>query len=277
MGTATKEQEAPAADKTKMKIAIVTGASAGIGREFARQLARKGYALVLVARRLEVLEELAADLAARYGVETDALSADLTTTEGVAAVSTRLAAGDVDMLVNSAGFGTIGEFHGLSAEREMAEVDLNVKALVALNHAALGPMVARRSGTVINLASLGAFQPCPYMATYVATKAFVLHFSESVHEEVRPHGVTVTALCPGFVATEFQQASGVDLEEVRTFGLQTPKQVVSAALKGAADGRAIVVPGALNGIMSQTSRITPRFLTRKVSGSFFKEQATKKG
>jgi len=277
MATATKEQEAPVAGQTSTKLAIVTGASAGIGAEFARQLARKGYALVLVARRQEVLEELAADLAARYDVEAEVLAADLTTGEGVAAVETRLAAGDVDMLVNNAGFGTIGEFHGLPPDRELAEIDLNIKALVSLTRAALGPMVERGSGTVINLASLGAFQPCPYMATYVATKAFVLHFSESVHEEVRGYGVTVTCLCPGFVPTEFQQASGVDLEEVRTFGLQTPKQVVAAALKGAAAGRAIVVPGALNGIMSQTSRIAPRFLTRKVSGSFFKEQATKKG
>ncbi len=276
MTTATKEQQAPAADRTKTKLAVVTGASAGIGAEFARQLARKGYALVLVARRLDVLEELAADLAARYSVETEALAADLTDRKGVASVEKRFADGGVDMLVNNAGFGTIGEFHGLPPEREMAEIDLNIKALVSLTRAALGPMVERRSGTVINLGSLGAFQPCPYMATYVATKAFVLHFSESVHEEVRGYGVTVTCLCPGFVPTEFQQASGVDLEEVRTFGVQTPKQVVAAALKGAADGRAIVVPGALNGIMSQTNRLAPRFLTRKVSGSFFKDQATKK-
>lgn len=276
MSTATKNQEAPTDEKTKTKLAVITGASAGIGREFARQLARKGYSLVLVARRLEVLEELAAELAARYSVETDALSADLGTPEGVAAVAKRLAEGDVDLLVNSAGFGTIGEFHRLPREREESEIDLNIRALVSLTHAALTPMVEKGSGTIINLASLGGFQPCPYMATYVATKAFVLHFSESVHEEVRGSGVTVTALCPGFVPTEFQQASGVDLEEMRTFGLQTPKQVVAAALKGSAAGKAIVVPGTLNGIMSQTGRVTPRFLTRKVSGSFFKEQATKR-
>jgi len=276
MATATKKQEAPAADPTKAMLALVTGASSGIGAEFARQLARRGYALVLVARRLEVLEELAADLAARYGVETEALAADLTTIEGVASVENRLVAGDVSMLVNSAGFGTIGEFHGLSPERELEEIDLNIKALVSLSRAALGPMVERRSGTVINLASLGAFQPCPYMATYVATKAFVLHFSESVHEEVRGYGVTVTCLCPGFVRTEFQETAGQDFEKMGTPGQQTPRQVVVAALKGAAAGRAIVVPGALNGIMSQTSRISPRFLTRKVSGSFFKEQATKR-
>ena len=276
MATATKDQDVATADRTMTKPAVVTGASSGIGAEFARQLARKGYDVVLVARRLDTLEELAADLAARYGVETDALSADLATPEGVAVVAKRLAVGDVDLLVNNAGFATLGEFHGLPPERELEEIDLNIKALVALTNAALGPMVQRGSGTVINMASLGAFQPCPYMATYVATKAFILHFSESVHEEVRPHGVTVTCVCPGFVPTEFQQVSGVDLEETRTFGMQTPRQVVSAALKAAAAGKAIVVPGSLNGIMSQTSRIAPRFLTRRLSGSFFKEQATKK-
>jgi len=275
MATATKEQAAPIEERTRTKLALVTGASSGIGGEFARQLAKKGYGLVLVARRQEKLEELAAELAARYDVETEALPADLATPDGVAAVEKRLASGDVDMLVNSAGFGTLGEFAAMPPEREMEEIDLNVKALVSLTHAALGPMLARGSGTVINVASLGAFQPCPYMATYVATKAFVLHFSESVHEEVRGQGVTVTCLCPGFVATEFQQVSGVDLEKTATPGKQTSRQVVTAALSGAAAGRAIVVPGALNGVMAQSGRFAPRFLVRKISGSVFKETATK--
>jgi hypothetical protein len=276
MAIVTKEQEAPTEEKTKTKLALVTGASAGIGAEFARQLARKGYGLILVARRQERLDELAADLAARYNVEADVIAADLATADGVAAVGKRLAAGDVDLLVNNAGFGTLGEFAGMPAEREMQQIDLNVKALVSLTHAALNPMVARGAGAIINVASLGAFQPCPYMATYVATKAFILHFSESVHEEVRGAGVTVTCLCPGFVPTEFQQTSGVELEEMRTFGVQTPKQVVAAALKGVADGKAIVIPGVLNGIMSQTSRVAPRFVTRRFAGSFFKDQAVSK-
>ncbi len=187
---------------------------------------------MLVARRQDRLEELAAELAARYNVETDVIVADLATPDGVAAVEKRLTSGDVGLLVNNAGFGTLGEFAELAPDRELEEIDLNVKALVALTHAGLGPMVQQRSGTVINVASLGAFNPCPYMATYVATKAFVLHFSESVHEEVRGYGVTVTCLCPGFVATEFQQVSGVDLEKMTTPGKQTTRQVVQAALKG---------------------------------------------
>jgi short-subunit dehydrogenase len=276
MATATKERGAPSEEQTKTKLALVTGASAGIGAEFARQLARKGHGLVLVARRKEKLEEMAAELAARYSVETDVLSADLSTRDGVAAVEKRLTEGDVDLLVNNAGFGTLGEFAELPPERELEEIDLNVKAMVALTHAALGPMVERGDGTIINVASLGAFNPCPYMATYVGTKAFILHFSESVHEEVRGYGVTVTCLCPGFVATEFQAVSGVDLEKMTTPGKQTPKQVVSAALKGAAAGRAIVVPGTLNAVMAQSNRIAPRFVTRKVAGSVFKETATKR-
>jgi short-subunit dehydrogenase len=276
MATKTKEQPAPTADKTKTKLALITGASAGIGQEFARQLARKGYGLVLVARRQEKLEELAAELAARYNVETDVLAVDLATQEGVAAVEKKLGEGDVDLLVNSAGFGTLGEFAELSPERELEEIDLNVKALVALTHAALGPMVERGSGTVINLGSVGSFTPCPYMSTYVASKAFVLFFSESVHEEVRAKGVTVTCLCPGFVRTEFQETAGQDFEKMTTPGQQTPRQVVTAALKGADAGKAIVVPGALNSVMAQSGRFAPRFVIRKASATVFREQATAK-
>ena len=187
----------------------------------------------------------------------------------------RLATGDVDYLVNNAGFATLGEFANLPLERELDELDLNIKALVSLTHCALGPMIEKRRGTIINVASLGAFQPCPNMATYVGTKAFVLHFTESVHEEARRHGVTVTCLCPGFVPTEFQQVSGVDLEETRAIGQLPPREIAAAAIKGAAAGRAIVIPGAISGALSQTSRFLPRFLTRKIAGSFIKEAAPK--
>jgi short-subunit dehydrogenase len=273
MATETKEQAPETGEKTRAGLALITGASSGIGAEFARQLARKGYSLVLVARRQDRLEERAADHAARYGIDADVIAADLATPEGVAAVAKRLAEGDVDMLVNSAGFGTLGEFAGLPQEREMEEIDVNVKALVALTHAALGPMVERGSGTIINLGSVGSFTPCPYMSTYTATKAFVLFFSESVHEEVRGKGVTVTCLCPGFVKSGFQQVAGQDLDTIRTPGELTPKQVVAAALKGAAAGRAIVVPGTLNGLMAQSTRLSPRFLIRKASAGVFRENA----
>jgi hypothetical protein len=255
--------------------ALVTGASAGIGEEFVRQLAAGGYDLVLVARRKERLDQLAADVTQKSGVNVEVLPADLSTVEGVAAVRGRIAAGDIDLLVNNAGFATLGVFGALPLEREREELDVNICALVSLTHAALGPMLERGRGTIINLGSVGSFTPTPYMATYVATKAFVLHFSESVHEEVRHRGVTVTCLCPGFVATEFQAVAGLDASELPTVGRQTPAQVVAAALKGAAAGRAIVVPGAMNSVMAASPRFTPRFLVRRIAGSIFKKNATK--
>jgi short-subunit dehydrogenase len=276
MVTATRAEASIPKQETRSKLAVVTGASSGIGAEFARQLARKGYALVLVARRQEKLDELAADLAARYGIETDVVAADLATPEGVAAVAKRLAEGDVNMLVNNAGFGTLGDFSDLPPEREMEQIDLNVKALVSLTHAALGPMVQRGSGTVINVGSTGSFAPCPYMSTYTATKAFVLFFSESVHEEVRGKGVTVTCLCPGFVRTEFQGVAGEDWDKMATPGQLTPKRVVSAALKGAEAGRAVVVPGAMNGLIVQSGRFAPRFVVRKITKSILNEAAASK-
>jgi short-subunit dehydrogenase len=276
MATETKEKVAETEEKTRPGLALITGASSGIGAEFARQLARKGYSLVMVARRQDRLEERAADHATRYGIEADVIAADLATPEGVAAVAKRLADGDVNMLVNNAGFGTLGDFSDLPPDREMEQIDLNVKALVSLTHAALGPMVQRGSGTVINVGSTGSFAPCPYMSTYTATKAFVLFFSESVHEEVRGKGVTVTCLCPGFVRTEFQGVAGEDWDKMVTPGQLTPKRVVSAALKGAEAGRAVVVPGAMNGLIVQSGRFAPRFVVRKITKSILNEAAASK-
>ena len=255
--------------------ALVTGASAGIGEEFARQLAAKGYDLILVARRKERLDQLAADVTEKAGVAVEVLPADLSTPEGVAVAENRIARGDIDLLVNNAGFATLGVFGSLPLEREQEELDVNIRALVSLTHAALGPMLQCGQGTIINLGSVGSFTPTPYMATYVATKAFVLHFSESVHEEVRDRGVTVTCLCPGFVASEFQGVAGLDVSELPSAGWQTPKQVVAAALKGAAARRAIVIPGAMNSVMASAPRFTPRFLVRRIAGSIFKKNATK--
>src|SRR6266487_2899684 len=188
----TAEAKAPSKESTRRRKALVTGASSGIGEEFARQLANKGYDLVLVARRKDRLEKIAAELV---------------TPESVISVEKRLGQGDIDLLVNNAGFGTRVEFATMPIHRELEELDLNIKALVRLTHAALGNMVQRKRGNIINVGSTGSFQPVPYMSTYAATKAFVLHFSEGVHEEVKKHGVTVTCLCPGYVLTEFQQVA----------------------------------------------------------------------
>ncbi len=250
--------------------ALVTGASSGLGETFARQLARRGYDLVLVARRKDRLERLAAELSGAGGAKVEVIEADLAQPDGLALVEGRIGKGDVEMLVNCAGFGTLGGFADLPLERELEELDVNVRALVRLTHAALAPMKGRKRGGIINVASTGAFQPVPYMATYAATKAFVLHFSEAVHEEAKRYGVAVTCLCPGPVKTEFQQVARVDQGRLR-LGWTSPEKVVAAAIKAVLAGRAIVVPGALNQMGITTVKLVPRFLARKVAGAVFRD------
>ncbi len=254
--------------------ALMTGASAGIGEQFAKRLAEQGYSLVLVARRRERLEQLAAELGGKHGTKVEVLPADLATPEGVAEVAQRVGADDVTLLVNNAGFGTFGEFAKLPVEREMEEVDLNVRALVRLTHAALSTMTPRKQGGIINVASTAAFQPIPYNAIYGATKAFVLSFSEGVHEEAREHGVSVTCLCPGPVRTEFQQVAGVDEGGVPAIAWQSVESVVDAALSGLRNGRAIVIPGALNFVLANSPRLAPRFLVRRLAGSVMRDRKT---
>jgi len=265
--SATEVAQEAAAKKRR---ALVTGASSGLGETFARQLAGRGYDLVLVARRRDRLDKLAQELAESRGVEAEVIEADLSRPEGVALVEQRLRKGDIDMLVNNAGFATRGEFWALPVERETQEIDVNVRAVARLAHTALEAMVPKKSGAIINVASVGAFQPVPYMATYAATKAFVLHFSEALHEEARRHGIMVTCLCPGPVRTEFHQVAGVN-EESMPVGWKTPDQVVASALRANARGRAIVVPGGMNAMTATAAKFAPRFLTRKLAGRMFRD------
>ena len=265
--SATEVAQEAAAKKRR---ALVTGASSGLGETFARQLAGRGYDLVLVARRRDRLDKLAQELAESRGVEAEVIEADLSRPEGVALVEQRLRKGDIDMLVNNAGFATRGEFWALPVERETQEIDVNVRAVARLAHTALEAMVPKKSGAIINVASVGAFQPVPYMATYAATKAFVLHFSEALHEEARRHGIMVTCLCPGPVRTEFHQVAGVN-EESMPVGWKTPDQVVASALRANSRGRAIVVPGGMNAMTATVAKFAPRFLTRKLAGRMFRD------
>ncbi len=172
--------------------------------------------------------------------------------------------------MNNAGFGTRGNFAELPLDREVEQLDLNVKALVRLTHAALASMTQRKRGGIINLGSTGAFQPVPNMATYAATKAFVLSFSEAVHEEARRHGVSVTCLCPGPVRTEFQRVAGVESQDLPSLVWTSPDSVVRAALSALRAGRAVVVPGLMNKLGAFSVRIMPRFLVRRVAGSSFR-------
>jgi short-subunit dehydrogenase len=197
-------------------VALVTGASGGIGRAFALALAERGHDVVLVARDTARLEGVAKEIREGAGAGAEILTADLTDPVGLATVEARVsdAARPVDLLVNNAGFGTYGTFSELPVERETQEIQLNVVALVRLTHAALGGLVERGRGGVINVASIGGLQPTPGYATYGATKAFVISFTEAIHEELKGTGVRAMALSPGFTRTEFQDNAGVDPSEV---------------------------------------------------------------
>ncbi len=250
-------------------MALVTGASAGIGTALATGLATRGHDLVLVARRAERLEELAAELRAAHAVDVEVLPADLESEAGIATVEARLGRADapVELLVNNAGFGTSGRFHEMPVADEEAEIRLNIVALVRLTHAALVPMVERGHGGVINVSSVAAYQPTPDGATYGATKAFVSSFTNAIHEELRGTGVKAMVLAPGFTHTEFHERAQIDAEAgMPEFLWQSPEQVAEAALKAYERGRAVCVPGALNVVATVFSGTLPAGITRRVAG-----------
>jgi hypothetical protein len=241
-------------------VALVTGASLGIGAQFCRILAERGNDLVLVARDAARLEALAKELEAKHGNRCEVLAADLTVTDELARVEAR--AGTVDTLINNAGFGSFGKFHELDLQNEDTQIRLNVLALVRLSHAAARGMVERGHGAILNVASLAGFQPIPTDATYAATKAFVLSLSEAVHEELKGTGVTMTAVCPGPVKTEFMEAAGIEAAEDQVPGLfwMSADDVARAAVEAADKGKRAVVPGLLNRAGAITGQHTPRTL-----------------
>ncbi len=240
------------------KTALITGASSGIGEAFARLLAVRGMDVILVARSEEKLQKLASELSREHNVRAEVIAADLSREHAAQEVyeSTQQLGLTVHLLVNNAGFGTYGYFESLSAEREHAEVMLNVTAVVDLTHAFLPAMVERREGGVINVASNAAFQPVPYMAVYGASKAFVLSFSEALWAEYRKRGVHILALCPGATATQFLQNVGT--EEAAVGNEHTPEQVVAVGLRALERGRSYVIEGRNNYLLAQLSRFMPR-------------------
>lgn len=249
-------------------IAMITGASAGIGRAFAEQLAGRGYDLVVVARDTARLDALAKELDATRGASVEVLTADLSAGQGIAAAEARVIDDErpIDLLVNNAGFATVGRFHDLPISREISEIGLNVVAVARLTHAALPGMVARGRGGVINVASIAAYQPTPLNATYGATKAFVSSLSQAVHEELKGTGVNCMVLCPGFTRTEFQARAGIDSSEVPNFLWQDATTVVGHALGAFDKGKAVCVPGGLNRVTAGFSGTAPSAVTRKIAG-----------
>ncbi len=256
------------------KTALITGASSGIGAEFARQLAAAGYDLILVARREPRLRALATELSAAHGVKIDWLTADLATEAGVAAVAAHIAGlPRLDLLVNNAGFGTGGAFAEADVAEQAAMLNLHMMAPMRLSHAALPGMIARRAGGIINVASLAGFMALPGSANYCATKAYLATFSQALAAEVRRHGIHVQALCPGFTITEFHDRpdqGGFDRRRIPRFAWGSARAVVAASLRGLARGQVVCVPGFLNRLIllltrtGLVNRLAPTFLGKNL-------------
>lgn len=248
--------------------ALVTGASSGIGAEFARALAARGHDLVLVARTRTALEDLAAEVRSSHLVDADVIAADLCDEAERRGVEARAgsAAEPLDMLVNCAGFGTSGDFVSMPEGEIDGMIALDVAALVRLTRAALPVMVGRNSGTIVNVGSTGSFQPVPHMAVYGAAKAFVHAFTQAVATEVRHTDVRLMSLCPGYTETEFQTTAGVSRQRLPSFVMADPGGVVAACLTDLERGRWLSVPGAANKAGAVAAKLAPARLSARVAG-----------
>jgi short-subunit dehydrogenase len=249
-----------------MNTTIITGASSGIGAAFARKLAARGRNVFLVARSEDKLIALCNELGRLTSIRAQYLALDLRLPDAGAQLfeETQKRELEIDMLINNAGFGSMGEFVKLDPDHELDMIQLNIRAVVDLTHRFIKPMRDRKRGTIINVASTAAFQAVPYMATYAATKAFVLSFSEALWDENRSHGVYVMALCPGVTETNFFEAAGIDRPPMRT--IQTPEEVVETALRALPREKPTVISGWTNFLTVGAERFFPRSFVIKVAG-----------
>jgi short-subunit dehydrogenase len=251
--------------------ALITGASSGIGAEFARRLAAHGMHLVLTARRKELLEELAEELHTRHGTKTEIIAGDLTDPAEPQRLGETIAAKGIpiELLVNNAGFGWVGTIDETEVSRMQHLVQLNVAAMTELTYRLLPSMLARGHGGVINVSSVAGFQPVAYMPVYSASKAFVLHFSEALWAECRDHGVTVIALCPGTTQTDFFDVANVP-GWLKKHRFSTPEEVVKAALKALERRKQFVIPGWKNWLLTFGVRLARRKMVVLQSMKFFR-------
>lgn len=255
-----------------MKTALITGASGGIGEVFARKFAERGRDVFLVARSGDKLAVICNALIAEHKVDAQFFALDLAERDAPARLfeETRRRGLEVETLVNNAGYGSVGEFALLDAENELRMIDLNVRTLTELTRLYIVPMRERRRGAVINVGSTASFQPVPYMATYAATKAFVLSLSGALWEENRAHGVKVLAVCPGSTATNFFDAAGTEAPPPAL--MQTPEEVVEEALSALEAGRSHVVTGWKNFLLAEANRLVPRSLATRITAMILKQR-----
>jgi short-subunit dehydrogenase len=249
-----------------MKTTLITGASSGIGEAFARRLAARGENVLLVARSEEKLASMCNEVGRASDINAQYVAIDLTGEDAATRLfeETERRGLEVETLINNAGFGSMGDFVELDLNRELSMIDLNIKSLVALTHYYIKPMRERKRGTIINVASTAAFQGVPGMATYAATKAFVLSFSEALQVESGESGIHVMALCPGVTETNFFAAANAERPPMRA--AQTPDQVVDTALSGLKRGKSHIISGWMNYLMAESERLVPRSVVTRIAG-----------
>jgi uncharacterized protein len=251
------------------KTALITGASGGIGEALARTLAQHGYDLILVARTISKLEALGAELSAQNGIQATSISSDLSAFDASEKLMTDLETRklNVDVLVNNAGFGDFGDFATGDPIKQQQMISLNIMTLTMLTRALLPKMLERKFGRIMNVASTAAFQPGPLMSVYYASKAYVLSLSEALSEELLGTGVSVTALCPGPTASDFQARASMQdskLMQSKTLSVMTSKEVAEQGIAALERGQRIVIPGLMNQIMAQSSRFLPRAIVPRI-------------
>lgn len=246
------------------KTALITGASAGLGQEFARLAAADGHDLILVARRKDRLEALAAELEAAHGIAARVLAEDLAHRAAPSRVAEAIQARGVgvDILINNAGFGSHGAFAQADRARELEMVDVNIRALLELTHLFLPDMLGRKQGRILNVASVASFVPGPLMATYYASKAFVLSFTEALSVELRGTGVTATACCPGPIATEFGRVAGSERTNLFRSRPADPLRVARHGYRAMLAGKVVAIPGFKNKLSALLPRMSPRSWVR---------------